>query len=155
MMLEAGLKPAKGVSQVYYGSVEQRLDNVADLAARIGDLIIATNSAKGKQTPPTRPQPRPSSMFGRLKHEGRLAKHRELTARLLPNGPQPAPERRVAGGRRRDTRLLDGTAVVAAQGTQAFVKPGVSATREEERSERWKARAQEVGRVPQSSDPAT
>jgi hypothetical protein len=154
LMIEAGLKPAKGVSSVYYGSVEQRLDTAIDAMNRVGDLIVATNAKRGRRTPPTKHQPRPKTAFSKVQHEARLARHQALTARVLPNGPMEAPDRpRVAGQRRRDRRVLDGTAVVAQQGTATLGK--VDATREGDRQARWAARGREVGRVTPSSEPAT
>jgi len=157
MMVEAGLKPAKGVSQVYYGSIEQRLDDIADALGALRDVTIAVNSAKGKRTPPTKPRPRPTSAFGRVRHQTRMAQHENLMGRLFgPEGPRPeeAPQLRVAGQRRRDRRVLDGTAVVDPLATSTFVK-APSAQREEERAARWKDRAAEVGRVPRESTTTT
>jgi hypothetical protein len=157
LMIEAGLKPAKGVSQVYYGSIEQRLDDIVDALGALRDVTIAVNSGKGKRNPPTKPRPRPTSAFSRVRHQTRMAQHESLMARLFgPDGPQPeAPQQpRVAGQRRRDRRVLDGTAVVDPLGTTAFVK-APAAQREEERAARWKDRAAEVGRVPRESTTTT
>lgn len=156
LMIEAGLKPSPSVSQVYYGSVESRLDTAIDAISRVGDLIVATNARKGRRTPPSKPQPRPKSAFRKLQHEARLDRHKALTLRVLPNGPVEAPPEppRVAGARRRDRRVLDGVAVVAPMGTTTVAQPG-NATRDEERKARWADREREVGRVTPSSDPAT
>jgi hypothetical protein len=68
---------------------------------RLGELIQAVTAAAGAKPPKIVAYPRPRTATDRVRARHARTKHRSLVARLLPNGPRPAPTRRVpAGGRR-------------------------------------------------------
>jgi hypothetical protein len=72
-----------------YSPELEMLTNVFD---RLGDLIQATIAAQGGKAPKVRPYPRPKTALDRVKEQRRLAKHRRIVARVLPQqAGTPAP----------------------------------------------------------------
>jgi hypothetical protein len=67
---------------------------------RLGELIQAVTAAAGAKPPKIVAYPRPRTATDRVRARRARTKHRSLVARLLPNGPQPAPIRRPTGGGR-------------------------------------------------------
>ncbi|MEU4218123.1 hypothetical protein [Actinoplanes sp. NPDC026623] len=68
---------------------------------RLGELIQAVTAAAGGKPPKIPAYPRPRTAADRIRKRRARAQHRNLVARLLPHGPQPAPPRPPArrGGR--------------------------------------------------------
>lgn len=62
------------------------LERLTDLLDRIGELIAVVAVTGGvRSQPQLKPAPRPVTAMERLRERRRKAKHRSLTARLLPH----------------------------------------------------------------------
>jgi len=67
------------------------LEMATNLYDRLGELIQAVTASAGARPPKIRPYPRPRTAADRIRHRRAQDRHRTLVARMLPDGPQPAP----------------------------------------------------------------